>query len=146
MDEKFRDILDSLPEKPPRSRLAPYNELISELRRRGRTYREIKHILAEKCGIQVSVSTLHGFMGVQSRARKEPAKRRPIEPPKVSLRAVTLKPKELNATKQMKAQIDEVQRRIAGLKLRSEPANASPAQFKYDPNEPLRVPAKTRKV
>jgi hypothetical protein len=61
MDDKFQDILDSLPEKPPRSRLEPCNELIGELRRRGRTYREIRDILAEKCGTQVSVSTLPRF-------------------------------------------------------------------------------------
>jgi transposase len=30
MDDKFQDILDSLPEKPPRSRLEPYTELIGE--------------------------------------------------------------------------------------------------------------------
>jgi len=37
MDGKFQDILDSLHEKPPRSRLEPYRELIEELRRRERT-------------------------------------------------------------------------------------------------------------
>jgi hypothetical protein len=52
MDDKFGGLLDSLPEKPPRSRLEPYSELIVELRRRGRTYREIARILAEKCKVQ----------------------------------------------------------------------------------------------
>src|SRR6516162_4929908 len=46
MDRKFEDILDTLPEKPPRSRLEPYRELIGELRKRGRTYRDIAGILA----------------------------------------------------------------------------------------------------
>src|ERR1017187_5089462 len=51
MDDKFGGLLDSLPEKPPRSRLEPYSELIVELRRRGRTYREMARILAEKCKV-----------------------------------------------------------------------------------------------
>jgi hypothetical protein len=146
MDDKFQDILDSLPEKPPRSRLEPYTELIGELRRRGRTYREIRHILAEKCGTQVSVSTLHGFLRVQSRVKKKPAKRQPTALAKISPNAVTLKTMGVNATRQARPPIDEVQQRIVGLKLRSTPANAGPQQFQYDPNEPLRLPAKTRKV
>jgi hypothetical protein len=146
MDDKFQDILDSLPEKPPRSRLEPYTELIGELRRRGRTYREIRHILAEKCATQVSVSTLHGFLRVQSRVKKKPAKRQPTALAKISRNAVTLETTGVNATKQAKPPIDEVQQRIVGLKLRSTPANAGPQQFQYDPNEPLRLPAKTRKV
>jgi len=47
MDAKFKEILDGLPDKRPRSRLEPYRELISGLRRRGRTYRDIAHILGE---------------------------------------------------------------------------------------------------
>jgi hypothetical protein len=54
MDAKFREILDALPNKPPRSRLEPYRELIEELRRRGRTYVDIAGILAEKCQVQPS--------------------------------------------------------------------------------------------
>jgi hypothetical protein len=54
MDGQFKDILDSLPEKSPRSRLSPYRELIDELRRRDRTFREIAQILAEKCGVETA--------------------------------------------------------------------------------------------
>ncbi len=127
MDDKFQDILDSLPEKPPRSRLEPYTELIGELRRRGRTYREIRHILAEKCATQVSVSTLHGFLRVQSRVKKKPAKRQPTVLAKIRRNAVTLKTMGVNATtRQARPPIDEVQQRIVGLKLRSTPANAGP--------------------
>jgi hypothetical protein len=56
MDAKFREILDSLPNKPPRSRLEPYREFIEELRRRGRTYLDIAGILAEKCQVQVTAA------------------------------------------------------------------------------------------
>ena len=145
MDDKFRNILDGLPEKPPRSRLEPYRELIDEMRRRGRTYREIAGILAEKCQLQVSVSTVHDYVRVQSRAKRRPAnyKRHPIAPPRVSRTVVTPRTTRVSMAKQGRPPIDEVQERIAALKLRSAPAKASPKQFQYDPNEPLHLPAKT---
>ena len=76
MDERFQAILDSLPPKPPRSRLEPYGELIHELRRRGRSYREITAILADRCGIRVGVHTLYNFVRVRTAALKKtkPAK------------------------------------------------------------------------
>ena len=45
MDANLQEILDNLDEKAPRSRLGPYRDLILELRRRNRTYREILQIL-----------------------------------------------------------------------------------------------------
>ena len=65
MGGRFQDILDSLPEKPPRSRLEPYRDLIEELRRRGRTFREIAHILREKCHVETAASTIHDFVRVR---------------------------------------------------------------------------------
>jgi hypothetical protein len=41
MNDGFREILDSLPNATSRSCLEPYQELIQELRRRKRRYREI---------------------------------------------------------------------------------------------------------
>ena len=69
MDERFQAILDSLPPKPPRSRLEPYWELIREMRRRGRTYREIAQVLSDKCQVVVATSTIHDFVQVRSRNR-----------------------------------------------------------------------------
>jgi hypothetical protein len=68
MDKPIDDILNSLPEKPPRSRLTPYASLIDELRRHSWTYRGIVGVLAEKCGIEVSVSNLHHFLKQRSKA------------------------------------------------------------------------------
>src|SRR5881409_1270088 len=62
MDDRFQDILDGIPEKPPQSSLEPFRELINELRRRGRTYREIAHILAEKCQLHPAASTINRFL------------------------------------------------------------------------------------
>ena len=73
MGGQFKDILDSLPEKSPRSRLDPYLELIEELRRRGRTFREIAHILAERCYLETAASTIHDFIRTRSqRAQRSP--------------------------------------------------------------------------
>ena len=73
MDNKLRGILETLPESLPRSCLDPVREFIDDLRRRGRTYREVVRILAERCEILVSVSTVHRFM--HSRTRKRPRPR-----------------------------------------------------------------------
>ena len=62
MDDRFQEILDGMPEKPPRSSLEPYRELINELRQRGRTYRDIAHILAEKCQLRAAASTVYRFL------------------------------------------------------------------------------------
>jgi hypothetical protein len=69
MDKRFQAILDSLPPKLPRSRLEPYWELIRELRHRGRTYREIAQILADKCHVAVAASTVHDFVRARSKAQ-----------------------------------------------------------------------------
>jgi IS30 family transposase len=74
VSDKFRDILDALPEKPPRSRLEPYSELIDELRQRRRTYREIVSVLAEKCDLRVSISTIHDFVRAKSKEAKKAAR------------------------------------------------------------------------
>ena len=47
-DKKIREIIESLPEKRSRSRLEPYRQLIAELRRLRRTYREIAQVLGEE--------------------------------------------------------------------------------------------------
>jgi hypothetical protein len=48
--------LSDLPPKPPRSKLEPHRELIRELRRKGRTYREVSRLFAERL-LQVAPSS-----------------------------------------------------------------------------------------
>ena len=43
-----------LPPKPPRSKLEPHRELIRELRRKGRTYREVARLFHERLGLYVA--------------------------------------------------------------------------------------------
>src|SRR5437667_8511019 len=67
-----------MPAKPRRSRLEPYRDLINELRRRGRTYREIADILAEKCQLRAAASTVNRFLRKRVVARvKSPTRQMP---------------------------------------------------------------------
>ncbi len=75
MDTDLKKILAELPIKPPRSRLEPYREFIEELRSRGRTYRDIAEILAEKCAVQVTGSGVHDFVRTRTRAKERSAVR-----------------------------------------------------------------------
>lgn len=134
MGANFQAILDSLAEKPPRSRLEPYRGLIEELVRRGRTYREIRQILAEKCGIQVALSTLYCFMAPQS-PRAE--LKSPSVPAKSTESATpTRKGRSDGNTNQR--HIDEVRQRIKALKHRKT-TERKPEGFSYDPDQPLRL-------
>jgi hypothetical protein len=62
--------LSDIPPKPPRSKLEPHRELIRELRRKGRTYREIASLFVQRVGFYVAPSTIHSFVKVRARHRK----------------------------------------------------------------------------
>ena len=134
MDEKFQAILDSLPPKAPRSRLEPYAELIHELRRRGRSYREITAILADRCGIRVGVHTLYNFVRVRTAASKK------TKAAKAAMTGGT--PPSLVAP--IPAGVDgregDVWQRIQALKDRpAARARSAEKVFHYDENVPLTV-------
>jgi len=148
MDDNFQEILDSLPEKRSRSRLEPYGRLIDELLRRRWTYRGIGRILAEKCQLKVSSSTIHDFVRRRSRSERNPSKRWAPGPTETMRVSPTAQPKgktRASAEEQEMPQVDEVHQRIAALKRRPAPAQTSPEKFHYDPSEPLRLPPKRRK-
>lgn len=133
MDTKFREILDGLPDKPPRSRLEPYRELILELPRRSRTYRDIAHILAEKCQFQVTASGVHDFVRKRSLAKGKSTKRAAIGSVKAAPTSPTVPPARKSAAD------DEVLRRIEALKARKHRTKALPSGFQFDPTQPLRL-------
>jgi hypothetical protein len=135
MDSEFRNILDSLPEKPPRSRLEPYGELIDGLRRRGRTYRDIVEILAEKCQLQVSISTLHDFLRARSRRNRNSEKRIGAD----TMIANPIRPRTAGEETVQAPSGDEIRQRIAGFKARKPVTTPSRDDFHFDPNEPLRL-------
>ncbi len=139
MDANLKKILDELPIKPPRSRLEPYREFIEELRSRGRTYRDIAEILAEKCAVQVTGSGVHDFVRTRTRAKSKQAGRGPTKsnPLPVSNPVAA-------ETSPASASSEEVQRKIAALKARNTVAEPRPHGFEYDPDEPLRLKRSNR--
>jgi hypothetical protein len=71
MDPTLLSLLDSIPQKPPRSKLETHRELIRQLRRKGCTYRDIVRILRDRVGLDVAVSTIHSFIKVRAKHRKQ---------------------------------------------------------------------------
>ena len=135
MDGEFQDIVDSLTEKPPRSCLEPYGELIDELRHRKRTYRDIVDILAKNCRLRVSISTLHDFVRARSRRKRNSARRIASENWVTS--PIAPKPETLKSGQNLSDK--EVQQRIATLKARKPVTTSPPHGFHFDPTEPLRL-------
>ena len=142
LSDKFRAILDALPEKPPRSRLEPFSELIDELRRRRRSYREIVSVLAEKCDLRVSISTIHDFVRAKSKEAKKAAKllRTSVPSPDIRNPESTALRRSAPQLNQGNPTAEEVQRRIAAVKQRKVPPSTNPSEgFQYNPDEPLRL-------
>ena len=132
MDDSFQEILDSLPEKRSRSRLEPYGRLIDELVRRGWTYRGIAGILAEKCQLQVSISTIHDFVRLRSRSKRiSPKPKRQAPEPSEKMKVSTARAEGKTTEEQEIPPVDEVHQRITALKLRRVPTQTSPKQFHY---------------
>jgi hypothetical protein len=115
-NQLLADFAD-LPPKPPRSKLEPHRELIRELRRSGRTYREVAHLFQERLGLYVAPSTLHSFVKVRAKHRK----RTQFELPPLEL-AVAASP---------------ALERVAALKSKPTVRNAKPTRFVFRENEPL---------
>jgi hypothetical protein len=110
--------LTSLPPKPPRSKLEPHRELIRELRRKGRTYRDIARILGDRVGLSVTFSTIHSFIKVRAKHRKQ----------------VQYELPPLIAPETIPSNTAE---RIAALKTRPSVKTEKPAPFEFQENEPL---------
>src|SRR5579864_780770 len=69
MSGNWQDLLGSVAEKAPRSKLEPYRELIRELRLKRWSYREIAALFEEKLTLEVAPSTLHNFVKVRAKQR-----------------------------------------------------------------------------
>ena len=117
MEPELRTILESLPEKTYRSKLEPHRELIRELRRKGRTYREVAHLFEERLGLYVAPSTLHSFVKVRAKHRR----RTQFELPPIQL-----------ATSE-----SPVLERVSAFKAKPVVRTAKPSRFVFRENEPL---------
>jgi len=132
MDDSLKDILESLPQKPPRSRMEPNRELIDELRRVGRTYREISAILAEKCELRVTGSAVHDFVRRRRKADRR-AERSEFKLPTAS------RPASGRSGRGGTFDMCIVERRIAALKQKGAEPRPLLVEFAFDADEPLRL-------
>ena len=114
MPSEFKDFVNSLGMRSPRSKLEPYREDIRDLRRKGFTYRAIAAFFAEKLHFTVAPSTLHNFVKVRSKVRK-------------SIVMVEEKPAPAVQSKS-----------IPGKSPITEPVEEK-RRFNYQPGEPLRL-------
>lgn len=117
MEPTHQIILESLPPQSPRSKLEPHRELIRELRRKGRTYREVAQLFRDRLGMHVAPSTLHSFVKVRAKHRK----REQFELP--PLETASAQPLAFDA--------------IAVLRAKSSTGRGKPARFVFRENEPL---------
>jgi hypothetical protein len=141
MDDKFKEILAGLPEKRHRSRLAPYCDLIDELRRRRLTYRDIAQILAEKCQLNVASSPIVRFMRTRSMAKGNRPKCQAatlVNSPEAN--SVTRSSEEASCAAKETPAVDVVYQRVASIKQRPALIPETAKLFHYDPNEPLQLP------
>jgi len=133
MDTHLKTILAELPIKPPRSRLEPYLEFIEELRKRGRTYRDIAGILAEKCAVKVTASGVHDFVRTRTREKDRSDGRGTKSNPLPVSRPVAAETSPASASR------EQAQRKIAALKARNTTTEPGSPAFEYDPDQPLRL-------
>lgn len=129
MDPNINKLLDEIPERPPRSKLEPHADVISALRRKRLTYREIARFFRDHLAITVAPSTIHDFVRVRRRRGKRSDVSLTEKSPTQSDRASTPVPKTIPAD-------DDVQQRIAALKRRT-PAEAPQPVFSYEEDELL---------
>jgi IS30 family transposase len=140
MDEHICKILGCVSEQPARSSLDPWQELIQELRRRGRTYRDIAKILLNHCQLRVAPSTVFRFVHTRSKAAKKARSetRQLTGLRQITERAVPTFPERIRD----ESKSDEVQQRILALKSKPAPKEQTSKVFNYNPDEPLWLPKK----
>jgi hypothetical protein len=138
MDESLKTILDNLPPKPSRSKLEPYQEFIRELRRRGRSYQEITHILRDRCGVTAAVHSVYNFVRVRENAEKmtRPRQHKGAGSAETATSSgiaerAHLQPRPTNG--------DDVWKNIEKLKQRQSPRPAEEKIFVYNEDEPLKL-------
>jgi len=125
MDPTILSLLETIPQKPPCSKLETHRELIRQLRRKGCTYREIVRILHERIGLDVAVSTIHSFIKVRAKHRKQAQYELPPLEPQSSVTA------RMNP--------EDVASRIAALKAKPVEHKAKPKHFHFEESEPLNL-------
>jgi hypothetical protein len=124
MDPTLLSLLETIPQKPPRSKLETHRELIRQLRRKGCTYRDIVRILRDRVGLDVAVSTIHSFIKVRAKHRKQVQYEFP--PLESDLKPIPANP-------------DELASRIAALKAKPIEHKTKLKHFHFEESEPLKL-------
>ena len=141
--DRFEQIMRDLPQKPARSRLDPFGSMIEELLGSGWTYRAVARILAEKCSLHASISTIHHFMHRRAKAKRNASKRQHPAPRNEPESGTTVMKEERGIlTTGTKTTDDSVYQRIAALKQRPAPVQNAINLFHFDPDKPLQLPQK----
>ncbi len=128
MDDKIRTVLEGTPDKPPRSKLEPHQDVIRELRRKGRTYEDIAQFFAVHLDLKVAPSTIYAFVQVRARRRRRV---------RAELLPATTKP--ASSDLRTGATDADVRRRIEELKQRLPVEESEKPSFHYNENEPLHL-------
>lgn len=139
MDEKFEAILNSLPAKEPRSRLEPFSELITEMRKRGHSYREITQVLKKACGLKVGTSTVNDFVLARSRSRAKLPRTIETKKNKRALTGTYKDTKAQESNRRPQKELEGIAKTIKELKDRPLKTHAKKLLFEYNPDEPLRL-------
>jgi hypothetical protein len=144
MDPRLKAILNNLPARPPRSRLEPYHELILEMRKRGRSYREITHVLKQSCGLTVGTSTVNDFVLACSKSTMKhmsPTAADLVVTTKGQKRLIdTYKThKDLEGIVSTPKALEDITRKIKEVKDQPPQTRKKKLLFEYNPYEPLRL-------
>ncbi|GAC1435647.1 MAG: hypothetical protein NVS1B11_24430 [Terriglobales bacterium] len=94
------------------------------MRRKGCTYRDIVRILHERVGLDVAVSTIHSFVKVRAKHRKQA---------QYELPPLESEPKSISLSS------DDVASRIAALEAKPIQQQAKSKHFHFEESEPLRL-------
>jgi hypothetical protein len=71
MTPEHQRVYESTPADDPQSRLEPYRELILRWRRQGRSIRRICNLLHQSFNVSIKKSSLHEYVTLRSRPRKQ---------------------------------------------------------------------------
>jgi hypothetical protein len=143
MEKFIADILNAIPPKPPRSKLEPHYELIRELRRRSKTYREIAKILEDHVGLRVDHTTICDFVRTRARWARTPRCGEQLPPRPL---ANGLAPSGSEAGSPVSSTVSaasdgtaDAYARIEALKRRKPNAKPADPGFHYEEGAPLRL-------
>ena len=117
--ESIDAILIALPPRPPRTALEPYAAVIVELVNRGWSYRDIAKLLGDRFNLATSRSSVHRLVKRQNSFRQ------------------TVSPMPSGSQNQRAEDPNIVATR--------DPADTTAEPFRFDADEPLRLPESNRR-